>query len=38
MLRAFSGFRCGLARGSDLLKHKFSAKKSKLLFGEQDKN
>lgn len=25
MLRAFSGFRSGLARGSDLLKHKFYA-------------
>lgn len=25
MLRAFSGFRSGLAHGSDLLKHKFYA-------------
>lgn len=29
MLRAFSGFRSGLAHGSDLLKHKFYATEKK---------
>lgn len=29
MLRAFSGFRSGLAHGSDLLKHKFYATEEK---------